>query len=273
MTLADEPRRLLPLADGHGGRSSMTCLYRCGNACAHPAPNTSDNAYFGDAVKAEVSRRGIFKAGAIGALVIGAGATGAVPAAAAPAGSAVSGSSSLGGGPSGAGLTFKAIPPNTLDAVIVPNGYEEEVLIRWGDPILPGAPAFNIDKQSPAAQAGQFGYNNDFLVVVPLDRKFTRGLLVVNHEYTNEELMFRGYAGGATATVQQMQIALAAHGMSVVEVERVERSGEWRVVTHGRRSYNRRLTGYTPMNFTGPAAGSPLLRTAADPKGVRVLGS
>src|SRR5688500_11777466 len=105
MTLADEPRRLLPLAnDGHGGRSSMTCLYRCGNACAHPAPNTSGNEYFGDAVKTEVSRRGIFKAGAVGALVIGAGAAGAVPAAAAPTGAAAaaSGSSSPGGGPSGA---------------------------------------------------------------------------------------------------------------------------------------------------------------------------
>ncbi|MGW1345642.1 PhoX family protein [Kribbella sp. NPDC002412] len=272
MTLADEPRRLLPLADGHGGRSSMTCLYRCGNACAHPAPNTSGNEYFGDAVKTEVSRRGIFKAGAVGALVIGAGAAGAVPAAAAPAG-AVSGSSSPGGGPSGAGLTFKAIPPNTLDTVIVPNGYEEQVLIRWGEPILPGAPAFNVDKQSAAAQAGQFGYNNDFLVVVPLDRRFTRGLLVVNHEYTNEELMFRGYTGGVTATVAQMRIALAAHGMSVVEVERVGHTGEWRVVSHGRRHYNRRLTGTTPMEFTGPAAGSPLLRTAADPRGLRVLGS
>lgn len=270
MTFADEPRRLLPLADGHGGRSSMTCLYRCGNACAHPAPNSSGNEYFGDAVKAEVSRRGIFKAGAVGALVIGAGAAGAVPAVAAPPAASAS---SSGGGRTGAGLTFKAIPPNTLDAVIVPNGYDEKVLIRWGDPILPGAPAFHIDKQSPAAQAAQFGYNNDFLVVVPLDRRFTRGLLVVNHEYTNEELMFRGYAGGATATVQQMRIALAAHGMSVVEVERVGRSGEWSVVKQGRRRYNRRLTASTPMEFTGPAAGSQLLRTAADPRGVRVLGS
>ncbi|WP_433007927.1 PhoX family protein [Kribbella sp. CA-294648] len=273
MTLANEPRRFLPLAAGHGGRSSMTCLYRCGNACAHPAPNSSDNAYFGDAVTAEVSRRGIFKAGAAGALVIGASAVGAAPAAAAPSGRISAAASASGKPASGAGLTFKAIPPNTLDTVIVPNGYDDQVLIRWGDPILPGAPEFDIDRQSAAAQARQFGYNNDFLVVVPLDRRFSRGLLVVNHEYTNEELMFRGYTGGATATVEQMRIALQAHGLSVVEVERVDGTGEWQVVTRGRRRYNRRITATTPISFSGPAAGSALLRTQADPRGVRVLGT
>ena len=176
MTPANEPRRLLQLADGHGARSSMTCLYRCGNACAHPAPNTPDNAYFGDAVATEVSRRGIFKAGAVGALVIGAGAVGATPAAASSSGAAaiIAGSAATKPG-SGAGLTFKPIPPNNLDTVIVPNGYDEKVLVRWGDPILLGAPEFDIDRQSASAQARQFGYNNDFLVVVPLDHHFSRG--------------------------------------------------------------------------------------------------
>ena len=54
-------------------------------------PNTSDNAYFGDVVNAEVSRRGVVRAGAVGALVLGFGGAaagalaGAAPAAAAPA--------------------------------------------------------------------------------------------------------------------------------------------------------------------------------------------
>ena len=63
----------------------MTCLYRCGNACAHPVPNQSDNEYFGDIVDQVVSRRGVLKASAVGALVAGAGMAGALPAAAAPA--------------------------------------------------------------------------------------------------------------------------------------------------------------------------------------------
>ncbi|MGK5522848.1 phosphatase, partial [Micromonospora sp. URMC 107] len=86
--MSDRPR-LLPLlgATRHGSRDAMTCLYRCGNACDHPVPNTSDNAYFGDVVKAEVSRRGVVRAGAVGALVLGFGGAvaGAAPAAAAPA--------------------------------------------------------------------------------------------------------------------------------------------------------------------------------------------
>lgn len=67
-----EPGRLLPLFSSHpGGRSSVTCEYRCGNACAHPAPNTSDNTYFGDVVKDVVSRRGALKAGAVMAAAAG----------------------------------------------------------------------------------------------------------------------------------------------------------------------------------------------------------
>lgn len=52
----------------------MTCQYRCGNARAHPAPNSSNNPYFGDLVSGELSRRGLLRAGALGALVVGAGA-------------------------------------------------------------------------------------------------------------------------------------------------------------------------------------------------------
>ncbi|RIQ16022.1 phosphatase, partial [Jiangella rhizosphaerae] len=71
-------RRLLPLLDAHrGGRSAMTCRYRCADACAHEAPNTSDNAYFGDIVEAAVSRRGLLRGGAAAAaVVVGAGAPG-----------------------------------------------------------------------------------------------------------------------------------------------------------------------------------------------------
>ncbi|PZF86091.1 PhoX family protein [Jiangella anatolica] len=246
----------------------MTCLFRCGNACAHPAPNSSENEYFGDMLQAEVSRRGIVRAAAVGALVIGAGSAvaGAAPAYATGRPSPAPAP----GGGKGA-LTFKPIPPNRLDALIVPNGYDWSVVAKWGDPILPGAPEFDIDSQSVRAQEGQFGYNNDWLVVLPLDRQRNRALLVVNHEYTNEILMFRDYVDGAP-TRDQVRIALAAHGLSVVELERQGSTGEWAVIDRGRRPYNRRITGTTPMRFTGPAAGSSLLRTAADRKGTTVLG-
>jgi len=268
---------LLPLADHPTGRSAMTCAYRCGNACDHPAPNNSENEYFGDvvteALAGQLSRRGLLRAGAVGALVAGvAGVTGGVSLPAVAAGSP----SSAGGDVQGGALTFPAVPPNRLDSVVVPNGYDHAVVIRWGDPVVPGAPRFDPRKQTPAAQAEQFGYNNDYVAVIPLDRSWHggagRALLVVNHEYTNEELMFPGVTTADGTTIEQRKIAMAAHGLSVVELERVHHTGQWRPVKNGWR-YNRRLTAQSPFRLTGPAAGSPLLKTTADPTGTRVLGT
>ncbi|MBL7262115.1 PhoX family protein [Paractinoplanes lichenicola] len=252
----------LPMPGHSGGaRDAMTCLYRCGNACAHPIPNTSDNPYFGDIVNAAMSRRGVIRAGA---LVLGLGGA-TVPATAATASPAAP---STGAGE----LTFKPIPPNTLDTFIVPNGYDSAVVIRWGDPIIPGAPAFDPDRQTAQRQVRQFGFNNDFLGVVPLSRD--RALLVANHEYTNEELMFPGFTTLEAMTVGQIEVAMAAHGMSVVELERVAGTGQWRQAKSGRLKYNRRFTMLaTPFRLDGPVAGTPLVRTAADPRGVSVTGT
>jgi uncharacterized protein len=277
-------RRLLPLVRSnrqeHGGRSPMTCQYKCGNACDHPVPNESDNGYIGDLIQTAVTRRTALRAGALGALVGGFSVellangtpasahdvveTVAVPTAPTPVTA-----------PSGA-LTFKAIPPNRLDALVVPNGYDHAVIIRWGDPVERGAPAFDLNWQTAAAQKRQFGYNNDFMALLPyLDgRTDKRALLVVNHEYTNEELMFPGYTGPDSLTVEQIKVTMAAQGLSIVELERVGRTGEWRLVRDGLRVFNRRLTALdTTYAFAGPAAGSALLKTAADPTGRKVIGS
>ena len=258
--MPDLSRRPLPLLARHeGGRDAMTCRYRCGDACDDPVPNQSDGPYFGDIVSAALSRRGVLRAGA---LVLGAGGVGvaaAGPAAAAPARPGA--------------LTFQPVPPNKLDAVVVPAGYEYAVVIRWGDPVLPGAPEFDLDRQTAQRQSMQFGYNNDYLGVLPLGHDGRRALLVSNHEYTNEELMFRGYTGPDALTVEQVRVTMAAHGMSVVEIERVGRTGRWRPA-RGRRPYNRRFTMLaTPFRVDGPAAGSALLRTAADPAGRTVIGT
>ena len=61
-----EPRKKHDEQSPHRpGRSSVTCLYRCGNACAQAAPNCSDNEYFGDMMRSAVSRRGLLRAGAV----------------------------------------------------------------------------------------------------------------------------------------------------------------------------------------------------------------
>lgn len=239
----------------------MTCRYRCGNACAHEAPNPSDNPYFGDVVGVTASRRGVLRAGAVLA-VAGAGAAALTSSAAADP---VATGDVPGQRPRG--VNFDPVAPNTDDRVVIPDGYQQNIVIRWGDPVLPGAPGFDFGNQTAAAQARQFGYNNDFCGLVPLPGR--RWLMVSNHEYTAEPMMFAGY-DSANPTEEQVRIAWAAHGMSVVVIEQ-DRSGALRAVLD--RRYNRRITAHTPFTLRGPAAGSEYVRTSADPAGTTALGT
>ncbi|MFF5423662.1 MULTISPECIES: PhoX family protein [unclassified Streptomyces] len=262
-------RKLLPLLSSNphgGGRSALTCRFRCGDACFHEVPNTSDNEYVGDVIAGALSRRSVMRAAAVvtvASAVGGAAVLGDAPAAEArlyPGGKA-----------DGArGLRFTPVAPNTADQVTVPAGYAQDVVIRWGEPILRGAPAFDADKQTARAQAGQFGYNNDFLSLLPLRGEPGRQVLVANHEYTDEVLMFRGY-DAENPTREQVEIAWAAHGLSVVVVQEEHRSGRLTLVT--RHPLNRRLHTTSEFELTGPAAGSDLVRTSADPEGRTVLGT
>ncbi|MDP9407812.1 MAG: PhoX family phosphatase, partial [Actinomycetota bacterium] len=179
----------------------------------------------------------------------------------------------------GAPLTFEPVAPNFRDDVVTAPGYAYDVVIRWGDPVLPDAPRFDAFNQTAAAQEKQFGYNCDFLAVLPLDgRRGRRALLVVNHEYTDEQLMFPGVPAPAPpatdppTTLEQKRIAMAAHGLSVVEIER-DRASSGRWTVSRRRGHNRRVTMTTPMQMTGPAAGSEYVRTSANPDGMTVLGT
>ncbi len=101
------------------------------------------------------------------------------------------------------------------------------------------------------------------------------GLLAVNLEYTNEELMFPGLKRQdvkgvmfADMTAELVDIEMAAHGGAVIEIRR--ENGKWQVVANSK--YGRRIDAATPMEITGPAAGHARLQTSADPSGRRVLG-
>ena len=93
--------------------------------------------------------------------------------------------------------------------------------------------------------------------------------MIANHEYTNPELMFPGYSADAP-TREQVDYELAAHGASVVHIERHSSRG-WRYTMGA--WHNRRITGSTPMRLTGPAAGHPWMRTTEDPGGYLVRGT
>ncbi|MER6010524.1 PhoX family protein [Streptomyces bluensis] len=276
-------RKLLPVvgvdgasASHPGGRSAMTCRFRCGDACFHEVPNTSTNEYVGDVIATALSRRTMMRAAAVVTVATGAGAAVVTPAAASTAdtGTAAAAEATAATaakkGKAARGLRFAPVAPNTTDAVVIPDGYKQNVVIRWGDPILRGAPAFDPENQTAKAQAGQFGYNNDFLALLPVPGERGRQILVANHEYTDEVLMFRGY-DPANPTREQVEIAWAAHGLAAVVVESDKRTGALTAVP--RHQLNRRVTATTEFRITGPAAGSDLLKTSADPTGTKVLGT
>lgn len=150
--------------------------------------------------------------------------------------------------------------------------HEARVLLRWGDPVVEGAPPFDARKLTSEGQAKQFGYNCDFIGFLPLvPTERGSGLLVVNHEYTNPELMFPNYEKKKTEpSKEQADIELAAHGLSVVEIHK-NKQGHWQAVFPSR--YNRRITATTEMWLTGPAAGEKWMRTQGDATGTRVRGT
>jgi secreted PhoX family phosphatase len=174
------------------------------------------------------------------------------------------------GGASSSALTFAEVPRSNSDRHQVPAGYHAQVLLRQGDPIRPGAPEYNPATQTGADQERQFGTDCDFIGYMPLPKgssNSTRGLLGVNHENHRAATCFPGSPKQLTRA--QVEVQIAAQGFSIVEI--AKDGNQWRVVKDS--SYNRRISGNAPMRISGPAAGSPRLRTGADPSGTSSLGT
>ena len=166
-------------------------------------------------------------------------------------------------------LGFKPIPVGMGDKLVVPEGYTAMPLAPWGEPVgIAGRmPAFKMDGSNTAEdQAVQMGMHHDGLAFFPLQGS-TRGLLAINHEYTDDGLLHVG--GFNQMNPEKVRKAQNAHGLSVIEVEM--KNGRWDMVRPS--PYARRVTLSTPFRVAGPAAGHPLMRTSADPQGVTVLGT
>ncbi|ALA18869.1 dTDP-glucose 4,6-dehydratase [Chelatococcus sp. CO-6] len=229
--------------------------------------NTSDNPSMGEIIAQRFSRRDLMR----GALAVTAISATVSPLALTTAEKARAETDA-------SAFRFKEPAAGVDERHHVAEGYDADILIRWGDPVLPGASAFDPKSQSAEAQAGQFGYNNDFLGYIPLPDAAdpsAHGLLVVNHEYTNEELMFPGIPPQHTKDVRfkdmtkaLVDIEMMAHGGSVIEVRKVD--GKWQVVPDSK--YARRITAETEMEITGPAAGAERMKTSYDAEGRKVRG-
>ena len=171
--------------------------------------------------------------------------------------------------------TFRSIPAGRADAIVVPDGYEAYVLYAWGDPVSDG-PAFRQDASNSAAeQERQAGMHHDALHFFPMveERGGRRvqssdhGLLVINHEYTDDGLLHPD--GMKTWSAEKVRKSQAAHGVSVIEVRKSGEpldGGAAVDATRGASPATRRCA------LSGPAAGDPALRHRADPAGRTVLG-
>ena len=175
---------------------------------------------------------------------------------------------SAAGRPAAPAIGFVSLVAGSEDNVRIPVGYNLQLLYAWGDPISDGPP-FRADASNSAAdQAQQAGMHHDGMHFFPFvengRHSSNHGLMCINHEYTDDGLLHTD--GMVTWSTEKTFKSQNAHGVSVIEV-RYEK-GAWRVVRPS--NYARRITARTPMQFSGPAAGHAMLKTAADPSGTRV---
>ncbi|MEO1055944.1 MAG: PhoX family phosphatase [Actinomycetota bacterium] len=165
---------------------------------------------------------------------------------------------------------FEPIPNDEELAVpAISDDYEFQVLIPWGTPLFSGVP--ELDPTDVAANAPyqdrQIGLGHDGMWFFPDRRRpNTQGVLCINHEFgTNFHIFQRETPvnqqddGPQPTSLAEVRYSQDVHGVSVVELHKTN-SG-WTHVVDGAR--NRRITPNTPMDFTGPAARSALLETAA----------
>lgn len=249
-----------------------------------PLSNHSNNPHFNDVLQARLSRRTALR-GSLGASIAAMfGATSLVacggsdddtptPPAPPPAPQSK--------------LSFSAIPVSSADNVVVPTGYSTQVLVPWGTPIMAGIAAFDPMTNTGADQAGQIGSHHDGMHYFPIEGtdpwkgSSTDGLLVMNHEYVEPRYMHASAVGQSLSRdavpalidgkrpADEVLKELNGHGVSIVRVQR-QANGQWQNVADAR---NRRITGLTPMEITGPARGAAKLQTKYSPEGTRTRGT
>ena len=172
--------------------------------------------------------------------------------------------------PAGPALEFARVVATNADTITLPPGYRWRTLIAWGDALFDGVAAhFDPDALTRAEQEQRFGQNNDMLALFPADYAFpsapdpARMLMCANHEYFGPALMFPGLHTPRDLTAAHVEACLAATGITVLALERGPEG--WRSVknTAPGTGANRRITPFTPMVFSGPAANHTWIQTAA----------
>lgn len=149
---------------------------------------------------------------------------------------------------------FTSVPANQLDQVTVPSGYTTDVLLKAGDVVESGVSGYSGSFPTPATAEKWAGGNHDgmeYFAITGVDAN-SGGLLAINFEYPDLNILQTGGYNAATATPDQKAIALSAVGVAVVEIAK-DSAGKWAVKANS--LYNKRYTGNSSYRAGGPAAG------------------
>ena len=150
-------------------------------------------------------------------------------------------------------IAFAPVAANQNDTVTVPAGYSVEVLLKAGDSVEAGTP-YSGSFPSPADAEKWAGGNHDGMEYFSLSGTDANvgGLLAINHELPDYNILFSDSYNAATATADQRALALSGVGISVVEVAKGS-DGKWAVKAGSK--FNKRYSGNSNYRAGGPAAG------------------
>jgi len=115
--------------------------------------NKSENPTMGDVINRRLSRRG-FMGGSLAVAAISATVSPVALLAAREARAAT-----------GSAFNFQEVQAGVDETHHVAEGYDADVLLRWGDKLFADSPDFDPMNQTPESQLKQFGYNNDYVEV------------------------------------------------------------------------------------------------------------
>lgn len=166
-------------------------------------------------------------------------------------------------------LAFAGVPETNADTVTVPAGYQWRALIGWGDALFENMPAFDPNTLTRTDQEMRFGTHNDMLALFagqyafPPPKDQNELILCANNEYAELHLMFPNVRKAEDFTPAQIEAFLTAIGVSIVELARGEDGWAVRRNRAPGQGRNRRITPFTPVQFTGPAARHPWISAAA----------
>lgn len=230
--------------------------------------NESDGPAFNTILEARLSRRSVLRGGFGTAATLFIGSTG------------LAGCNSSSSEPDIA-FNFNAIAKSLADTVTVPEGFRATVIYACGDPLNAATAAFRNDGSDASFEA-RAGDQHDGMNYFGLNAAGTardlngndRGILAMNHE--NIVQIFLHTNGGTNTTkggparpASEVDKEIAAHGLSFVEVQKV--NGAFQVNRNS--AYNRRITPNTPAVINGPVRGSDLVKTKFDANGINCRGT